>query len=132
MRELLKITSTQAGTREEEEFVRLYGVRLDKAIALLEKPDLSVEFDEDVLWSPFVEIIAELEQCQSVKRKSGLSLRSISKLHDIIGSGNRVPMPGWSGNGVPVYIARIDDNVAILPTKTKPKKLAFWGSDGFK
>lgn len=133
MRELLQLTSAEnSDTPDEREFVRGFGARLEKAVAQLEKPNVSVEFDEDALWSPFVELIAALEQGQSVKRKTALSLRRISRLHEIISSSDRIPMPGWSGNGTPVYISRIDDTVAILPTKTKPKKLAFWGSDGYK
>lgn len=40
---------------------------------------------------------------------------------------SRVPMPGCSGN---VRIAAVQSSIAVLPTKTKPKKLSFQGSDG--
>lgn len=40
---------------------------------------------------------------------------------------SRVPMPGCSGN---VRIAAVQSSIAVLPTKTKPKKLGFQGSDG--
>lgn len=40
---------------------------------------------------------------------------------------SRVPMPGCSGD---VRIAAVQSSIAVLPTKTKPKKLGFQGSDG--
>ncbi|EEC17441.1 fkbp-rapamycin associated protein, putative [Ixodes scapularis] len=42
---------------------------------------------------------------------------------------SRVPMPGCSGD---VRIAAVQSSIAVLPTKTKPKKLGFQGSDGRK
>jgi PI-3-kinase-related kinase SMG-1 len=42
-----------------------------------------------------------------------------------------IAMPGVaSRSGTIITVSAVDNNIAILPTKTKPKKLVFHGSDG--
>ena len=42
-----------------------------------------------------------------------------------------IAMPGVaSSSGSIITVSAVDNNIAILPTKTKPKKLVFHGSDG--
>lgn len=43
-----------------------------------------------------------------------------------------IAMPGINASGHVVTIEAINQGVQILPTKTKPKKLVFIGSDGKK
>ncbi len=66
------------------------------------------------------------------------------RLHDIVSPQlvktklSNIPMPGLqldklddSDDGM-VTIQSFDDSVLILPTKTKPKRITFIGSDGQK
>lgn len=45
-----------------------------------------------------------------------------------------IPLPGIlaRGDSQPVTLKAVLSSIQILPTKTKPKKLAFLGSDGLK
>lgn len=111
------------------EFASSFHKRLDDAFETLVNPAYRVEFDEEVIWSPFADIIADLEERQSAKRKENLDLRSVSRLNQICSKIKLLPMPGSTADK-PIFIEEIENMVEILPTKTKPKKLAFRGSDG--
>ncbi|OQV13341.1 putative Serine/threonine-protein kinase SMG1 [Hypsibius exemplaris] len=133
LRSLLEFCGGDPETVSEVEVNRAFRTRLEAAIEAVANPSLSVELDEEVLWGPFAQIITDLEERQIVKRKNGLSLRKSSRLRELIHTTSTLPMPGWGSLGTgDVFIAGIEDRVAILPTKTKPKKLAFWGTDGYK
>ena len=43
---------------------------------------------------------------------------------------SQITMPGLNTCNETIFIQSFDDNVVILPTKTKPKKLVLLGSDG--
>ncbi|KAH8290014.1 hypothetical protein KR044_000048, partial [Drosophila immigrans] len=62
-----------------------------------------------------------------------LKMQTISPV--LCGIGRmRISMPGLDAHDEqqPVYIESVESGVCILPTKTKPKKVAFYGSNGQK
>lgn len=63
---------------------------------------------------------------------STLKMQSISPV--LCGIGRmRISMPGLDAHGPDgdqVYIESVESSVCVLPTKTKPKKVAFYGSNG--
>jgi len=63
---------------------------------------------------------------------STLKMQSLSPV--LCGIGRmRISMPGLDAHGPDedqVYIESVEGSVCVLPTKTKPKKVAFYGSNG--
>ncbi|XP_068152496.1 serine/threonine-protein kinase Smg1 [Drosophila tropicalis] len=57
-----------------------------------------------------------------------LKMQSLSPVLCELG-GRRICMPGLDG-GEAVHIESVEGTVCVLPTKTKPKKVAFYGSNG--
>ncbi|RVW61316.1 Serine/threonine-protein kinase SMG1 [Vitis vinifera] len=94
------------------------------------------------VWRPFDNIAASLS---SYQRKSSISLGEVAPQLALLSSSD-VPMPGLerqiiaseSDRGLTatlqgiVTIASFSEQVAILSTKTKPKKIVILGSDGHK
>jgi len=58
-----------------------------------------------------------------------LKLSDISPLLSRIKS-SQITMPGLTTHNETIFIQSFDENVVILPTKTKPKRLVLLGSDG--
>ncbi|KAJ8572306.1 hypothetical protein K7X08_008817 [Anisodus acutangulus] len=94
------------------------------------------------VWRPFDNVAASLA---SYQRKSSVSLGEVAPQLDLLSSSD-APMPGLekqitvseseaglntSSSGI-VTIASFCEQVAILSTKTKPKKIIIVGSDGEK
>ena len=136
----LASTSRDPETPHEVWFHKEYRVQLKSAIATFKTPPASAAALNDV-WRPFDNIAASLA---SYQRKSSISLGEVApKLSSL--SCSDVPMPGLEKHnaisesdisnsklqGV-VTIASFFEQVEILSTKTKPKKLVILGSDGQK
>lgn len=69
---------------------------------------------------------------QRVHRRAAYSL-SMNDISPILANlrNTCIAMPGVAANDNKIVtIESVDNNVQILPTKTKPKKLIFHGSDG--
>ncbi|KAL7002741.1 Serine/threonine-protein kinase smg1 [Sarracenia purpurea var. burkii] len=136
----LASTSRKPETPHEIWFHEEYREHLKSAILNFKNPPSSAEALGDV-WRPFDSIAASLA---SYQRKSSLSLGEVApNLTQLLSSD--VPMPGLekqitiseSDGGLTnpqgiVTIASFTKEVAILSTKTKPKKLVILGSDGQK
>lgn len=133
----LASTSRKPETPHEAWFQEEYSEQLKSAILSFKTPPASAAGLGDV-WRPFDGIAASLA---SYQRKSSISLQEVAP-HLAQLSSSDVPMPGLekqikahdSDNatgllGV-VTIASFHEQVTILSTKTKPKKLAILGSDG--
>ncbi|CAK9179737.1 unnamed protein product [Ilex paraguariensis] len=137
----LASTSRNPETPHEVWFHEEYKEQIKSAILNFKSPPASAGTLGD-LWRPFDVIAASLA---SYQRKSSISLGEVAPQLVLLQSSD-VPMPGLEKQitiseskgglaGTPqgiVTIASFSEQVAILSTKTKPKKLVILGSDGQK
>lgn len=81
-------------------------------------------------WQPFKQLQVTLQQ--RAQKRTAYTLKMCDISPALAGLKNTViAMPGiTSSPGKIITISAVDNNVAILPTKTKPKKLVFHGCDG--
>ncbi|GLT97003.1 hypothetical protein SLE2022_145910 [Rubroshorea leprosula] len=135
----LASTSRKPETPHELWFHQEYREQLKSAILTFKTPPGSAAALGDV-WRPFDSIAASLA---SYQRKSSISLGEVAPQLAMLSSSD-VPMPGLekqvtaseSNRGLTstlqeiVTIASFSEQLTILPTKTKPKKLGMLGSDG--
>ena len=137
----LASTSRKPETPHEVWFHEEYKEQIKSAIVIFKTPPASAAALGDV-WRPFDNIAASLA---SYQRKLSVSLEEVAPQLALLSSSD-VPMPGLekhvtlsesdigltnSLQGI-VTIASFSEQVAILSTKTKPKKLVILGSDGQK
>ncbi|XP_031125880.1 serine/threonine-protein kinase SMG1-like [Ipomoea triloba] len=136
----LASTSRKPETPHEMWFHDVYKEQIKSAILNFKIPPASSAALGDV-WQPFNNIAASLA---SYQRKSSISLGEVAPQLALLSSSD-APMPGLEkqitiseseeGNTAPkgiVRIASFSDQITILSTKTKPKKLLIVGSDGEK
>ncbi|XP_010255040.1 PREDICTED: uncharacterized protein LOC104595829 isoform X1 [Nelumbo nucifera] len=137
----LASTSRKPETPHEIWFHKEYGEQLKSAILTFKTPPVSAASLGDV-WRPFDAIAASLATYQ---RKSSISLGDVAPRLALL-SSSEAPMPGLekqitmpeSDGGFAtdlqriVTIASFSEQVIILSTKTKPKRLVILGSDGQK
>lgn len=135
----LASTSRKPETPHEAWFQEEYKNPLKSAIISFKTPPSSSSALGDV-WRPFDSIAASLA---SYQRKSSISLQEVAPRLALLSTSD-VPMPGLekqmkvpdSGKATDlqgvVTIASFLQQVTILSTKTKPKKLGILGSDGQK
>ncbi|CAL5385725.1 unnamed protein product [Camellia sinensis] len=136
----LASTSRKPEAPHEIWFNEEYTEQLKSAILNFKTPPASAAALGDV-WRPFDSIAASLA---SYQRKSSISLGEVAPNLTRLSSSD-VPMPGLekqitiseSDGGLTtpqgiVTIASFTEQVTILSTKTKPKKLVILGSDGQK
>ncbi|KAL9245034.1 hypothetical protein vseg_018733 [Gypsophila vaccaria] len=139
----LSLISRKPETPHEKWFQNEYKEPIKIAILAFKTPPASASSLGDV-WRPFDSIAASLA---SYQRKSAISLEEVAPQLARLSSSD-VPMPGLetqfvlseserdfgsstSSLGI-VTIASFSEQVTILSTKTKPKKLVILGSDGGK
>lgn len=137
----LTSTSRKPETPHEVWFVEEYQVQIISAVAKFKMPPASIAALGEV-WRPFEAIATSLA---SYQRKSSISFGEVAPQLALLSSTN-APMPGLEKQIVVsepeglldsfhqeiVMIASFSEQLAILPTKTKPKKLIIIGSDGLK
>ncbi|KAK6159412.1 hypothetical protein DH2020_006726 [Rehmannia glutinosa] len=137
----LTSTSRKPETPHEIWFFEEYQEQIKSAVTKFKTPPASVAALGDV-WRPFEAIATSLA---SYQRKSSISFGEVAPQLASLLSSN-APMPGLekqimisepesgldSLNQEIVTIAYFSEELAILPTKTKPKKLIIVGSDGLK
>ncbi|XP_050232487.1 uncharacterized protein LOC126681128 isoform X2 [Mercurialis annua] len=136
----LASTSRKPETPHEIWFNEEYRERLKLAILTFKTPPVSAAALGDV-WRLFDDIAASLA---SYQRKSSISLGEVAPQLALLSSSD-VPMPGLekqvtvseSDRGLTtslqgITIASFSEQVDILSTKTKPKKIVLLGSDGRK
>ncbi|XP_059145931.1 serine/threonine-protein kinase SMG1-like [Physella acuta] len=126
---LNEITSQPAQTPQEKAFQLAYGKQINAALQRLrEPPDASNPQDN---WSLF-KLIHNSLQLRAQKRNSlQLKMDEISPKLSAL-KNSVIPMPGLTSAGQIITIEAVQNTAQILPTKTKPKKLIFIGSDGKK
>ncbi|KNA03521.1 hypothetical protein SOVF_208360 [Spinacia oleracea] len=139
----LALISRKPETPHEKWFQDEYKELIKSALLAFKSPPASALALGDV-WRPFDNIAASLA---SYQRKSEVCLQDVAPQLALLSSSD-VPMPGLekqkqvmlsetdrdfssSSLGI-VTIASFSEQVAILSTKTKPKKLVIQGSDGGK
>ncbi|CAA0807572.1 Serine/threonine-protein kinase TOR [Striga hermonthica] len=134
-------TSRRPETPHESWFFTEYQEQIKSAITKFKTPPTSVVALADV-WRPFEAIATSLATDQ---RKSSISFGEVSPQLASLMSSN-APMPGLekqimisepesgldSFNTDIVTVASFSEQLTILPTKTKPKKLIILGSNGLK
>ncbi|XP_037938789.1 serine/threonine-protein kinase Smg1 [Teleopsis dalmanni] len=124
------VTSQKAETNYERNFQTQYNGLIKSTIAELKKP-FNINKPHDIKYA-----IKHLYSVFQQRSSRGIvSTYKISDLSPVLAQmcDTEISMPGVENfDKTPVYIKSVDSTVYILPTKTKPKKLAFFGSDGRK
>ncbi|XP_052759875.1 serine/threonine-protein kinase SMG1-like [Mya arenaria] len=127
MERLCEITSQPPETPHETWFQDTYGQLITNALNRLKNPPNPSH--PRASWHPFKQIHVSLQQKAQKRNSLMLSMQEISpKLHAL--RNTVIAMPGLGTAGQIVTIESVSNVVQILPTKTKPKKLVFKGSDG--
>ncbi|CEG68582.1 hypothetical protein RMATCC62417_04816 [Rhizopus microsporus] len=114
-------------TPHQQWFVKTYGKDIQEAFTLLQKPKGIKEYRQG--WECFQQLHRLLmEETHKVRI---LELAHVSPyLHNL--KSTSIGMPGYHNLDSSCFIESFSSSVVILPTKTKPKKLDFKGSDGKK
>ncbi|KAG8368298.1 hypothetical protein BUALT_Bualt15G0031000 [Buddleja alternifolia] len=137
----LTSTSRRPETPHELWFLEEYQEKIKSAVSKFKNPPASVAALGDV-WRPLETIATSLA---SYQRKSSISFSEVAPQLASLSSSN-APMPGLEKqimisesasefdnlNQDIVTISSFSEQLTILPTKTKPKKLVIVGSDGLK
>ncbi|KAK6037384.1 hypothetical protein COOONC_25110 [Cooperia oncophora] len=114
-------------TQNERAFVQLYGEKLqsvfEQSRANRKSPEKS--------WAPFKHMLGILLQKNSRRGGHSLQMPEISPILSELSKSN-IPIPGQENIEFSevVTIDRVVKNALVLPTKTRPKKIAFIGSEG--
>lgn len=129
MEKLQEITSETPETPHEEWFHETYGKLINAAMEKLRNPTNPSHPNNS--WQHFKQLHSSLQQ--RAQKRSSLILR-MEKISPKLASlkNTVIAMPGLGTSGRVVTIESVSNTLQILPTKTKPKKLVFIGSDGKK
>ncbi|KAK6029598.1 phosphatidylinositol 3- and 4-kinase, partial [Ostertagia ostertagi] len=114
-------------TQNERAFVQLYGEKLQ---AVFEQSRANRKSPEKS-WAPFKHMLGILLQKNSRRGGHSLQMPEISPILSELSKSN-IPIPGQENIEFSevVTIDRVLKNALVLPTKTRPKKIAFIGSEG--
>ncbi|KAG0722298.1 Serine/threonine-protein kinase SMG1 [Chionoecetes opilio] len=128
--QLADITSAHPETPHECHFHDTYGSLIATALSDLREPESY--FDPQSALSGLRQLQQMLQQRAHRRASATLKMVEVSpKLGSL--SNTLIAMPGVvSASQQVVTLASVDGHISILPTKTKPKKLSFQGSDGKK
>jgi len=125
---LLSMTSIPAETPHEKSFQEKFGAIIQEVINRLNNPKNPAK---PQMASAALKHL-ETKLAQRVHRRAAYSLL-MTDISPILANlkDTCIAMPGVAAiDNKIVTIMSVDNNVQILPTKTKPKKLIFHGSDG--
>lgn len=138
MKRLFEVTSVKPETANEQAFQERYSAIIEETIFALDQP---LGFDQHCPygWVKFKQLYTILQQRSHKRSACTFKMNDISPVLAQM-KNTVITMPGVESqnrrsrsdtdNGRWIYIRSVDNIVQILPTKTKPKKLAFYGSDG--
>ncbi|XP_018612751.2 serine/threonine-protein kinase SMG1 isoform X2 [Scleropages formosus] len=121
------ITAAAAETPHEAWFQESYGEAIDSALERLRNPINPAHPASS--WLPFKQIMLSLQQRAQKRTSYLLRLDEISPRLSTM-SNTEMALPGEVSATDAVTIQSVGNTITILPTKTKPKKLYFLGSDG--
>lgn len=128
LEQLLDVTNAEVETPHEQQFQEKYLGDIKDVINSLKNPDCP-ENPHQSLES--LKLLQKKFQQKFHKRASySLKMQDISPvLHSL--KDTLITMPGLATTAKKnITISHVSNVVSILPTKTKPKKLVFYGSDG--
>lgn len=129
LEQLCQVTSAKPETPHEVSFQNKFQCLITDVIDKLKNPTNPDKPQES--WAPFKQLQIKLQQ--KVNKRTSYILR-MSDISPVLAElkNTVITMPGVHTNqrAVRVTIKAVENNVAILPTKTRPKKLVFYGSDG--
>lgn len=140
MERLLEVTSVPPETPHEANFQEKYSSHIRSVIESLRAPLTTTMANDSATlpgWQKFRQLHSMFEQ--RAHRRTSFALK-MSDISPILGRMNdtEISMPGIErqhdlrATATNVYIRSVENAVQVLPTKTKPKKLAFRGSDGLR
>lgn len=129
LEQLNRMTSGKAETPHEISFQDKFQTLIIDVIDKLKNPVNPEKPQES--WAPLKQLQIKLQQ--KVNRRTSYILKmsdispTLAELKNTV-----ITMPGVHTNqrAARVTIKSVENNVAILPTKTRPKKFVFYGSDG--
>ncbi|XP_031628998.1 serine/threonine-protein kinase Smg1 [Contarinia nasturtii] len=139
MERLNEATSVKAETANELAFQERFSPAIQETITSLKEPLQFTSSSPDG-WSKFKQLYTVLQQRSQKRSTCQFKMADISPVLAQM-KNTVISMPGIEnhqnrsrsdGDNRWIYIRSVDNFVQILPTKTKPKKLAFYGSDGRK
>lgn len=141
MERLYEATSVKAETVNEKAFQERYTTAIQETIYALKEPLNCINATPDG-WTKFKQLYTVLQQ--RAQKRSACTFKMVDISPVLAQMKNTViSMPGIENHQNRssrndneqnrwIYIRSVDNLVQILPTKTKPKKIAFYGSDGRK
>ncbi|KAK2716792.1 hypothetical protein QYM36_007065 [Artemia franciscana] len=120
---LHSVSSSPPSTPHEKSFHEKYNSIIEQGLNNMRSP---VDVWNPIMaWNPFKQLLSSLQARSQRKNASQLRLKDISpRLAEL--KNTKIVLPGQTT----VTISSLDDLVLVLPTKTRPKKLIFKGSDG--
>lgn len=121
------ITTAPAETPHETWFQQTYGDAIKSALERLKSP--ANPANPASSWLPFKQIMMSLQQRAQKRASYLLHLDEISP-RLVSMTTTEMALPGEASASDAVTIQSVGNTITILPTKTKPKKLFFLGSDG--
>nr|CAD7257208.1 unnamed protein product [Timema shepardi] len=128
LEQLHSITSVSPETPHEKFFQEKFGESIAESLQKLKSPINPRRPQES--WQPLKQLQARLQQRSQKRAAYSIRMQDVSPALARL-SNTVIAMPGVSSvSGKIITIASVDNNIAVLPTKTKPKKLMFHGSDG--
>ncbi|KAJ3272712.1 Serine/threonine-protein kinase smg1 [Terramyces sp. JEL0728] len=115
-----------AVTPHERKFIDRYAKLIEAALAFLTNCNQSTDFA--TIWIPFNEILQNMTNDSKNIKNSTLSLKSLSPYLANL-SGSAIHMPGLELEEI-VMIDSCFNEVKLIPTKTKPKRIQLHSSNG--
>lgn len=128
LEQLNDVTSVEPETPHEKQFQERYAAVIKEVLEKLKNPEHPEKPQES--WQP-LKALQKIFQQKFHKRSSyTLKMEDISPTLASI-KDTVIAMPGLATSAkVRVTVSSVSNHVSILPTKTKPKKLMFHGSNG--
>nr|NVI76398.1 no-on-and-no-off transient C [Cucujiformia] len=127
LEQLREVTSVEAETPHEKLFQEKFSAEIDEVVRKLKQPDAPEKPQESLL--PLKALQKKFQQKIHKRSSYSLKMQDISPVLANI-RDTMIAMPGLTSSKTTVRISHVSNVVSILPTKTKPKKLVFYGSDG--
>lgn len=127
LEQLRDVTNVEAETPHEKQFQEKFSADIDDVILKLKQPENPEKPSESLL--PLKMLQKKFQQKVHKRSSYSLIMEEISPLLANI-RDTLIAMPGINCSKSTVKISHVCNIVSILPTKTKPKKLIFYGSDG--
>ncbi|XP_076329859.1 serine/threonine-protein kinase Smg1 isoform X2 [Tachypleus tridentatus] len=130
LQQLQQITSQPPETPHEQWFQNTFNEVIETTLEKLQNPSNPYQPHQSLQY--YKQLHQMLQQKVQQQSRGHLMMDKISPvLADL--KSTVIPMPGINATSSSIVtIQSFFQNVSILPTKTKPKKLAFVGSDGQK